>query len=1348
MSRVFTPTRKRGRLPFPGLPLVCLAILLSLGAISAWSQSTATGTVSGQVTDASSAVIAGTSVKLLDTTTKQALTTSTNDAGRYIFLNVSPGTYTLTFTKPGFEAYLVNEQSVKVGEVLTINPKMAVGATSTTVEVTSVVGAELQTANSTVSSTISSDSMLYLPNLGREATTLALFQPGVSPEGSVAGAIYDQNTFQLDGANNSDDMDGSANVYNPRSAAANAPTGAVPTPIESVEEFKISTSGQTADFNGSSGSQVQMATKRGSNSFHGAAYEYYYASDVGAANNWDANHTPSGSLGYTPLPITHNNRFGAALGGPLIPKNLLGGKWYFFVNYEGFRFPQSSIIEKTVPTDLLKAGVIQITEGSAHVAYNLNPAPVTVGGVTYPSAICPAGACDPRGIGLNSLVSKIWNTQMPEPNVASGGDHYNTQGYQGSIATPLTSNNYVGRIDHDFSDKWRFMTSYRDYRYVQLTTNQVDIGGGIPGDKLGTPTATAPRPLIPSYWVAGLTTNISPTTINDFRFSYLRNFWQWGTAGALPQLPSLGAALEIGGESSNALIPYNVNNQNVRQRFWDGQDKSLRDDITKIKGNHLITFGGQYQRNYDYHLRTDNGGGIMNQPVDQIGPSSGTAPGLSFSTDYIPAAVPSSQYATYERLYEEVLGIVTQPQMLFTRSGSALTLNPPGTPMFDQSTIPSYNLYFTDTWHVKPSFTLTYGMGYTLEMPPVELNGKQVELTDASGHPLAVSDYMAQREAAALQGQVYNPTLAYTNIANVTGASHKYPYNPFYGGLSPRVSAAWNPHFTGGILGTLLGNGKTVIRGGYGRIFSRLNGVGLVLIPLLGVGLGQPVSCLGATSNLQCLGNGGATPQSAFRIGTDGLTAPLPAVSQTLTEPFIPGFNGNAPAGAGSVLDPNFRPARTDNVTISIQRELFSQKAILEVGYIGRIIRNEWQQINYDAVPYMTTLSGQSFAQAYANTYFALSEGATSPAVQPFFEAALGGANSSFCKGFGSCTAAVARNSTMSSQVQGAQVYDLWASLNSASSWTLGRTMPSSPINGGSGQVSGVFTDTSNGFGNYNALYVTLTTHDWHGLTLRSNFTWGRALGTGNQVQATSEYTVVDPFNIHAMYGPQNFDYKFIYNLTMVYHPPFYRAQKGVVGHLLGGWTIAPLVTAHSGAPLAVNNNGGGDCESFGETNCSVGSSLDGAVLNGPFTYGNSAHYNSTVSESASANPLGVGINGNADNGGQNVNMYANPIGAFNSFRNCILGFDTSCGSNGNIRGLPFWNVDATVSKDIGIWKEGRVGATLIFQFTNIFNHVILTNPYLDITDPADFGVLGTSNPNGGQSNQPRQMEFGIRLHF
>lgn len=1328
---------------------LAFGILFVSSSSPVWSQA-ATGTVSGQITDQQNAAIPGAAVKLTDTATNAALTTQSNDAGRYTFVNVPPGRYDVTVAKQGFSAFKAARQDVQVGQLLTINARLEVGTTATTVEVAAVAGAELQTTNATVGTTLTGPSLIELPNVGRDASTFAIFQPGVTPEGSVAGAMYDQNTFQLDGGNNSNDMDGSMRDYTGSFASNGAPSGVLPTPVESIEEFKVSTSGQTADFNGSSGSQIQMVTKRGTNAIHGSLYEYYFATDVGAANSWDNNHTPSGNLGYTPLPITHNNRFGGAIGGPIIPKNLLGGKWYGFFNYEGFRFPSSSVYSRAVPTPTLRAGVIFINEGSAgYVPYNLNPVPVTVGGTTYQPAACPGGLCDPRGLGLNPLVSQLWQKYMPLPNTTTGGDHYNTLNFQGIINTPTTTNNYVGRIDHDFSEKWHWMASYRDYKLVHLGTQQVDIGGALGGDTLGTPAARAVRPQQPSYWVTGMTTNISPTMTNDFRFSYLRNFWQWGTSAAPPQLPGLGGALEIGGESSSALIPYNVNTQNVRQRFWDGQDKQLKDDLTKIKGNHLIQVGGMYMHQYDYHLRNDNGQGIMNAPVYQI--TSGG--GMTYPSSVVPAAVPSSQVGNYRKLYTEVLGMVDQSQDLFTRSGAQLDLQPPGSSMFDQSYIPSYNLYATDTWHVKPSVTLSYGIGYTVEMPPYEVNGKQVELTDTSGHPVNVTDYLNARQSAALAGQVYNPTLAWATVKNVTGASTQYPYNPFYGGLSPHVAAAWNPHYNDGVLGKVLGNGKTVIRGGYSRIFARLNGVDLVLVPLLGTGLGQAVACY-PTMTGNCVGNAGVTPSTAFRVGTDGLTAPLTDPSQpvpkTLAQPYIPGVNGNPASGSGSVLDPNFRPARTDNFNLSIQREV-SSHAIVEVGYIGRLIRHEWQQHDLDAVPYMTTLGGQSFAQAYAQTYFAVAAAAANnaPTVniapQPFFENALGGAGSSFCKGFASCTAAVANNGTMNGLIQNTQVYQLWAALNSASSWKLGRTMPSSPGAGiPSGQLSAVYADDSLGYGNYNAAYVTLTLHDWHGITTKSNFTWARALGTGNQSQASSSYTVLDPWNINAMYGSQFFDYKFIYNVTFLWQDPWYKAQHGVVGHLLGGWTIAPLFTFRSGAPLIVNTFDG-DCEAFGEANCNTGSTLEGAVLTGPFNAGNSAHYNVNVSTTTAS---GAGVNSNPNNGGNSINMFSNPNAAYNNFRSCILGYDTSCSNGGNIRGMPFWNVDATVSKNIGVWKEGRVGADIQFQFTNLLNHVQLYDPYLDISDPADFGVLGTNNPNGGQFNTPRQMEFGIRLHW
>jgi len=124
------------------------------------------------------------------------------------------------------------------------------------------------------------------------------------------------------------------------------------------------------------------------------------------------------------------------------------------------------------------------------------------------------------------------------------------------------------------------------------------------------------------------------------------------------------------------------------------------------------------------------------------------------------------------------------------------------------------------------------------------------------------------------------------------------------------------------------------------------------------------------------------------------------------------------------------------------------------------------------------------------------------------------------------------------------------------------------------------------------------------------------------------------------------------------------------------------------------------------------------------------------------------GSNGIGTNNPTGLNMFANPEAVFKQFRPCVLGFDTSCGGPGNIRGLPTWNLDATVAKDIGIRGE-RFGATLIFQFTNVMNHFQPLNPTLttlNLTNPTTFEVLASTGT--GQSNSPRSMEFGLRIHF
>jgi Carboxypeptidase regulatory-like domain len=1328
------------------LALVLLLVVCVGSSLPAWAQSTSTGSIAGAVTDPSGAVVAGAAVTLTDTSTNVARTATTNKDGRYIYVDVNPGIYSVAVSKSGFATIKTENQEVKVGASLTLNLALQVGGTNVVVEVTTV-GTELQTMNATVGNTVTSLTLDNLPSLGRDVSSFVELQPGVGPDGAVAGAVLDQSYFSLDGGNNSSDMDGSQNVYfssmagdptggvatqNNLGAGVGGPTGVLPTPQDSVEEFKVNTAGQTADFNSSAGAEVKVVTKRGTNAWHGTAYEYYKDNNW-SSQSWENDYENLLQPGSAPLPSFHYSRFGGAIGGPLIPKEILGGKTYFFANYEGFRFPNSETVFRDVPSPALIAG--NITDPVTGQVFSLKTA-------------------DPRGIGVNPLVQQIWKTYEPQSNSTCQQnlcDGANELGFTANVALPTTSNFAVGRVDHDFGAKWHFMSSYRWNKLIANNDNQIDIGGFFSGDTKGVPASISQGPLQSHMLVAALTTNISTNTTNDFHYSFLRNWWAYARQGDTPQTATLGGALEIysgqtAGEDQD-LGPYNVNTQNTRNRFWDGHDQMVRDDISMLKGNHLFQFGGTYQHNWDYHQRTDNGGGINYQPVYELGngdQGSELASNVSICND--------SNIPNCPSLTAAALGIVSIAQTVYTRSGANLALNPPLTPAFDKSTIPYYNVYFSDTWHMKPTFTLTYGLGWTLEMPPVEANGKQVELVDQSDEPISSESYLANRKRAALQGQVYNPEIGFALVGN-TANGLKYPYNPFYGSFSPRIAAAWNPHFdSDSLAGKIFGHEDTVVRGGYGRVYGRLNGVDLVLVPLLGTGLMQPVQCVGgAFSNGACgASERTATPATAFRIGVDGLTAPVSStpVAPTLPQPDFPGYNAASAATAES-LDPNFRPNQVDSFDLTIQRQL-TRKVTLELGYIGRRITHEYLPINLNAVPTMMTMGGQQFAQAYKNVVLqycggiaglagggcAANAGAVTP--QPFFEAALKNSPTGYCKGFTSCTAAVVYNEGVASKAGNPNATN---NLNNAQVWTLWSDLDSGPFNFphsmmntttgpfGPQMTSGVAVNSSVGFGNYNGGFASIKMADWRGLTMQSNLTWSKALGTAALVQADSEFTPDDPFNPYTMYGPQLFDRRVVYNAFFVYQPPFYKGQHGLLGRALGGWTFSSIFTAGSGSPIQMFTTTGGGQEYgagdnvnfFGEEN---------AVPIGHVEYGH-AYYNRPSS-------------------GLPVNFFAQGTAAINNYRNPILGLDNRDGGTGIVSGLRYWNMDFSIKKNFRVTE----GISLEFQgvFANALNHNQWQDPLGNadaalFEGPSSFGTLG----NGSAQEQPggnRQIEVGARVRF
>jgi hypothetical protein len=319
--------------------------------------------------------------------------------------------------------------------------------------------------------------------------------------------------------------------------------------------------------------------------------------------------------------------------------------------------------------------------------------------------------------------------------------------------------------------------------------------------------------------------------------------------------------------------------------------------------------------------------------------------------------------------------------------------------------------------------------------------------------------------------------------------------------------------------------------------------------------------------------------------------------------------------------------------------------------------------------------------------------------------------------------------------IRNTSVSNLWTSLSKAPGWALGRSMLSAALTGSPGGQGYTYLATdATGFGNYNALFLTYRLRDFHGFSGTSNFTWGRALGTGTTSQATSSNTAIDVFDLQNNYGPQSFDIKFLYNLGFFYTPKWYASQKGILGHILGGWNLSPLLTAQSGNPLAVTYNDSGSKtrqQAFGEVSTTSSATLaftTNAQMLSPYTGGMTAIYN---------NP---GANGVGTNSPASINVYQDPAAILKQFRNCVLGFDTNCGGYRPARLSPIWNVDLSVGKSIRVTEQ--FGADLHFQFTNVFNHMALSDPTLTLTSTTTFGRINS------QTNMPRQMEFGLRLHF
>ncbi len=1294
-----------------------------MAPVLTYGQVTGTGTITGTVTDQSGAVVADALVTITDTATGSFQGQPTNQTGRFTFASIKPGTYDVAVTMKGFRKLVLPAQELLVSGQLNLGLTLEVGASTQTVEVTSTPGAELQTLNSTMSTSVGGANLLELPSIDRDAASVLYFVPTAAPNfhgaegnttsGQVMGATSDQNLIYLDGGNNSSGLEGD-NAY------INGGHGVVPMPMESTQEFQVNTNNMTADFSAASGAEIIVTTKRGTDKWHGSGYEYYQGGALNS-NDWGNNRN-----GIKKSP-THLNRFGASIGGPISPV-VWGGKTFMYFNYEGNRYPRSGSVETGVPSAKLREGILQFQDASGNlIGYDLKT-----------STQCGATGgllCDPRGIGLNPVVQKIWSA-LPAPNDFHYGDlvNQNRFGYFGNISYPLTDNFLVGRLDHDFGQKWRGFASYRYFKENNPTEDQIDWGGVLPGDKSGVPSPASSNVQQPRYLVVGVTGNPRPTVTNEFHMSYTRNYWRYNRLGGLPYVSGIPDGLEFGEQaatSASLLAPINMNTQNSRSRLWAEHDYDFRDTLSWVHGNHFFQFGGDVADQWWHFDRYDDVVSGLTSLVSQMArvqnnpvmDASVQPPVCSAQTTN---CIPSAYLGTWNNYYANALGMIGETAVVLSRSGVNLTPNAPGTPAHSYDKVPTYSIYFSDAWHIRPNLTLTYGLNYYVQMPPYEINGTQDIMVDASNNPMNAESYLASKLAAANMGQIYDPAFGYTPIRGVVlNGQNKYPYSPFYGGLSPRVALAYSPSIDSGWLGYLFGHKSTVFRGGYSRFYDRSLGINLVSTPVLGDGFLQPIACIGANiATGACAGSAGTTPSTIFRIGVDGNTSPLPPIQPTLQTPVMPGITAPQ-VSLGATMDSSFRPGSSDEIDFSIQRQL-KGGMILEIGYSGRWAKHIFQGVDINDVPWMMKLGGQTLANAWDSVFLAAQAG-KAPTAQPWFESALAGSN--YCKGFASCTAAVAANESPYITID--DLTDTWADMDG--SFAFGHnTIPFM------NQDSWTYNDTSIGYGNFQALTATLTKHTGRGLTFNGNLTYGHDLG---QFSLNQEYTLAnleDPWNPRVDYGPNPWDRKLVINFLGTYQLPFgeghrWTSKNWAASRLIGGWSLTPVFTWASGTPI---ESFSGSCEEWGngyDPWC-AGMTPTTDVLK----YGNSRHTNVNGSN-------GVGTAADPNNGGIGMNMFADPNQVFNSFRMNVVGIDGRSYDYGPIRGQKRWNLDLGLTKETKVTE--RVGVQIFAQGFNILNHMQWGDPGLNLQDPGDFGTI-TSQYGALPNNYTRIIQVGARVFF
>ncbi|MGC2196066.1 MAG: carboxypeptidase regulatory-like domain-containing protein [Terriglobales bacterium] len=737
-----------------------------------------TGSISGVVTDSSGAVIAGAQVVAIDTQTGVRTTVTTDSKGFYSLPTLPIGTYDLEISQVGFKTHRQTGVVIDANAALRVDASLTVGTASEKVEVTTDT-VHVETESTQMGEVITGKTMTAVPLNGRAFTDLLALQPGVSPYTSTDTGMAGINDRPVDGGLNS----GSQSVNGQREAAngfmvngSNVEEGktmgaAIIPNLDSISEFRIITNNFDAEYGNYSGGQVNVVTKSGSNSFHGSGFEFLRNTALDAKNYF--------AQPGDKTPVYRQNQFGGTLGGPIV-KN----KTFFFIDYQGTRQTQAPTQTATLPSQANFTGDFSDAAdgftnsvngpGFANVLNQRMSLPGTIfdgepyyfagcadqSQCVFPDAVIPKSAWSPVAASMLNLGLF--------PQTSSPDNFFVTSAY----AQKLRDDKGGIRIDQNT----RFGMLFGYYFADDYLLNSPFPNGGatVPASSFAYNAVTAGRAQMINL---GNTKNFGAYSVNEFRFSYVRNAlvlatpqggigpnfslsnlgfvtpWGADTGGISPMQPSLEGVPYITFNDFTIGVPQ------VSTRQYNNSFQVL-DNFSKVIGTHSLRFGGSfhYDQINERNLAAENG---------QYG-FSGSETGIDFA-DFLIGAPDSLTQAS--------------PQLLDSRSKY-------------------YSLYAQDSWRATSNLVFNYGLRWEASMPWYDTQNKIETIIPGKQSvkfPGAPQGYLVAGDPGVPR------TLAPTQWHN----------------FSPRLGLAYSPSTSLGLLGKLFGGpGRTSIRLGAGLYYT------------------------------------------------------------------------------------------------------------------------------------------------------------------------------------------------------------------------------------------------------------------------------------------------------------------------------------------------------------------------------------------------------------------------------------------------------------------------------------------------------------------------------------------------